>query len=198
MSSAATPKIHLLHCMGDSITNSDTSLGIHKSFAYPYLVQKAIGGICRARNFGIPGNTTTQMLARFSDMIKHVPTVATIYGGINDNGNSIATATTQSNIQSMITQLQNAGCTKIILCNIHTIPGTSGTQDTVYDPYRTVIQNLATTNSLPLCDFHAVTLVNPTDYQTDIVHLTPGGLQKLADKLKATLDTKGWTSLLVN
>jgi lysophospholipase L1-like esterase len=198
-SSPKAPKINWLVCMGDSITNDDwANAFIPKTQQYPKVVQKMIGGNCREKNLGVPGNTTTQMLARMKDFLQTVPTVATIYGGINDQLNSISTTTMTSNIQSMIDQLKAAGCTRIIICNIHNIPGTSGGSDGNFSAYRTALQNLATTNNLPFCDFHAVTLINPTDYYTDIIHPSASGRAKLASQLKATLDAQGWTSYLQN
>lgn len=195
-STPSAPKINWLVSMGDSLTCSDATLYIPKNQQYAYLVKSAIGGICRERNLGIPGNTTTQMLARINDMLTWgVPSVATIYGATNDPGSSISSATTQSNLQSMVTTLQNAGCTRIMLLNLHTPAGTDS-----YGAYRTAIQNVATATGAAFCDlFTGVTLVNPTDYYdtgSSAMHLNAGGLQKLANKIKADLDTLGWTNIL--
>lgn len=108
--------------------------------------------------------------------------------------------TMQKNVLDMVNLLKNAGCNRIIICNIHTIPGTGGTSDTTYDPYRAILQSIATNNSLPFCDFHTVSLINPTDYNqsADYLHLSASGQQKLANQLKATLDAQGWTTVLQN
>jgi lysophospholipase L1-like esterase len=195
MSSAPKdPVITWHHFMGDSITNSDATLFIPKTQQYPHRLQILIGGKNRARNFGVHGNTTTQMLARFAEMTKKaVPTVATIYGGINDVGQSVPDATTQSNLNSMIDQLRTAGCTRIILCNIHTMQ--NGASDTNYNAKRTVIQNVATSKGVVFCDFKTVTLI-AADYNADGLHLSETGLQKLANRLKTTLDSQGWTDIL--
>lgn len=200
MSSSPQPsKINWLVCLGDSITNDDwANLYIPKTQQFPKVTQTLIGGNCREKNLGVPGNKTSQMLTRMPDVLQNLPTVCVIYGGINDQLNSISTTTMSSNIQSMITQLQNAGCSRIVICNIHKIPGTGGGSDSGFDPYRTALQNLATSNNLPFCDFHAVNLINPTDYYTDIIHPAASGRTKLAQQLKATLDAQGWTSILKN
>jgi lysophospholipase L1-like esterase len=197
-SAPKNPKINWLHCMGDSITNSDYTLFIPKSQQYTHRLQVAIGGNCRARNFGIPGNTSTQMLARFADMTKkYIPTVSTIYSGINDTASDVSGGILQSNLESMVDQLKNAGCNRIILCNIHNLPGVSGTDDAGYNAKRTIIQTVATNKNIVFCDLHTVSLI-AGDYQTDGLHLTASGLQKLADKIKATLDAQGWTAILQN
>lgn len=188
------PNTKWLSCLGDSLTLTDNFAPFVQIYnAYPYVLKNLIGGNCRERNLGIAGNNSTQALARMNDMLRFIPTVAVIYIGINDNFQSIATSTTQTNIQSMIDQLKSAGCTRIVLCNIHTIPPSEPSMDT----QRTVITNLATTNNLPLCDFKSVSLV-AGDYHTDNIHLLPSGLVKLANKLKSTLDAQGWTALLQN
>jgi lysophospholipase L1-like esterase len=111
-------------------------------------------------------------------------------------------ATLLNCVLNMVNQLKNAGCNKIVICNIHTMGGTTsiGTTDSTYTPYRNILQSIATNNNLAFCDYHAVSLISPTDYNTsnDLLHLAPSGLQKLANQLKATLDAQGWTSILQN
>ncbi len=72
---------------------------------------RAIGCPLRGRNFAISGNTTTNMLARMAEFFVYdiAPTIAVIFGGVNDPGSSISDATTQSNIQAMVRYLRN-GC----------------------------------------------------------------------------------------
>lgn len=193
------PNTKWLVCLGDSITNSDwANAFLSKGQQYPKLLQQLIGGNCRERNLGVPGDKTDAMLRRMWDATLYTPTVAVIYGGINDNFQGMSTTQTQSNIQSMIDKFKSAGCSRIILCNIHTIPGTGGGSDSGLNPQRTIIQNLATSNSLPLCDLHAIGLVNPTDYYTDIIHPSASGMVKIANAVKSTIDAQGWTSILQN
>jgi lysophospholipase L1-like esterase len=186
------PKINWLSCIGDSLTNSDMSLYIPKSQEHPKLIKQMIGGNCRERNLGVPGNTTGAALARLPDILRYVPTVATIYLGINDCLSSISTATMTANIGSIISGLQGVGCNKIILCQIH-IPLTA----TDYSAYRTALANYATANNLPFCDFSAVSLI-AADFFPDNLHLTASGQIKLANKLKSTIDAQGWTTILQN
>jgi lysophospholipase L1-like esterase len=67
-------------------------------------------------NFGVSGDTTTQLLARFSDVTAVSPKVCCLLIGTNDLGLGI-TSTTQSNIASMISQLRAIDC-KIVLIKI--------------------------------------------------------------------------------
>lgn len=204
MSSASGSKVFntntkWLVCIGDSITNSDWANGFYpKSQQYPKVLQQMIGGNCRERNCGVPGDRTTDTLARMYDVLLYPIDVAVIYLGINDNFQAVPTATTQSQYQSIIDQVKAKGCNKIILCNIHNIPGTSGTSDTPLNTQRTIIQNLVTANNTAYCDLHAVNLINPTDYFTDIIHPSLTGITKIASSVKSTLDAQGWTSFLQN
>jgi lysophospholipase L1-like esterase len=132
------------------------------------------------------------------DVLLYPIDVCVIYLGINDNFQAVSTATTQSTYQSIIDKVKATGCTRIALCNIHNIPGASGTSDSALNAQRTVIQNLATSNNLPLIDLHAVNLINPTDYMPDGIHPTSTGITKITNAVKATLDAQGWTSFLQN
>ncbi|MEH7070646.1 GDSL-type esterase/lipase family protein [Priestia megaterium] len=188
------PEYKYICFMGDSFTNSDNILFIPKTDAYPYQVQLLVGGKCRARNFGVHGETTSQMLARFSSMTKRgIPTVASIYGATNDARQTIADTITQANLESMIDQSKAAGVSRIILCNIHTT--TSPDDNTKYASKRTLIKNIAANKNVVFCDFSTVSLV-AADYQSDGYHLKASGLKKLADKFKSVLDAQGWTSVL--
>lgn len=189
---------NLLSCMGDSITYYDNfpSWQNINFAAYPFKTRDLIGGSCVELNLGVSGQSTSQILARISQMWMYgVPKVATIQGGLNDWGQGLGTATDcGNNFQSMVTALKNAGCSRIVICNIHSIysPGTANGQ---LDPYRSAIQSVATASNLPFCDWYTQAGLVSGDY-TDGMHLTPAGSQKLANVLKSTLDIAGWTQIL--
>lgn len=188
------PKVKWIHFMGDSFTNSDNVLFIPKTDAYPHQVQLLVGGICKARNFGVHGETTTQMLARFSQMTKRsIPEVAVIYGGTNDARQSFTDTITQDNLGAMVDNLKAAGVNKIILCNIHTT--TSPDNNTQYNSKRTIINNVATSKGVVFCDFSTITFV-AADYQSDGYHLKASGLKKLANKLNDIMTQQGWINSL--
>jgi len=60
-----------------------------------------------AWNFGISGNTTTQMLARLSTVVAANLDVCVIHGGTNDLTNSVPFGTIISNLNSIYTTLLN-------------------------------------------------------------------------------------------
>jgi lysophospholipase L1-like esterase len=190
--------------MGDSITYLvyTNTFVVADNLMYPTLVGASIGGKCIGKNFGVSGNTTAQMLARLSAITPHVglflsplPVVATIYGGINDSDTT--GATTAANLNSMITAIRAAGCSKIVICNIHQMSSSLGQVDSGFSGRRSAIIGTASAANLPLADFHAnAGLTDPTDYQSDGLHLKASGLAKLATVLEATLTAAGWASVL--
>lgn len=73
------------------------------------LNSRARASIVRGRAFGAAAETTTQMLARVQDLLLYdTPLLAVIFGGINDSGASITTATTTQNIQAMVLAVRHA------------------------------------------------------------------------------------------
>lgn len=100
-----------LAAIGDSQTDTDAAYGVPGYLCWPALLAtglKAEGIPARARNFGVSGDTTTQMLARFSSMFRYdTPDIGIIYGGVNDPGASITSGTTQSNLQAMCAALKH-------------------------------------------------------------------------------------------
>jgi lysophospholipase L1-like esterase len=189
-SSPKNTTIKWVHCMGDSITKNQGSSGIAMFDFYPSVLQSKLGKPFRARNFGNSGDTSGMMLSRFSVMTnKYIPYIATIECGINDVLQSVSDTTFQSNLTSMITTLQNAGVTKIMLLNIHKL---NDSTDTNYNGKRSLIQNIVSTNNVAFCDLYQVSLVSG-DY-IDNVHLHEGGLAKLATKIYNDMVTLGWNS----
>lgn len=188
----SVPKINWLACIGDSLTNSDMSLYLLKSQEYSRLLRNMVGGNVRERNMGVPGNTSGAALARLNDFLRYPPTVSIIYLGINDKLSSVSTGTMTANILSIIQGLQGVGCANFMICNIHnTLDGVD------YSAYRTALVNFASTNSFPLCDLSAISLV-AGDFFPDNLHLQASGHIKMANAMKAVLDAQGWTTILQN
>lgn len=66
-------------------------------------------------NKGVAGNTSTQLLARFTDVLSDSPKILSLLIGTNDL--STGSATTISNIASMLSQCRAIGC-KVVLIKI--------------------------------------------------------------------------------
>lgn len=122
MDTITFPKVRAV-CFGDSITHNNTN-GVLGCEFWPTATQDLLRNIyglenTHFRNLGASGNTSTQCLNRIHSAfqwrdggteehpILNVPDVAFIMIGVNDPGNSIATATTQANIEAMIRCLLN-------------------------------------------------------------------------------------------
>lgn len=110
-----------IYCLGDSITLNYQG-GVLPSNHYPSRMAKHLrtsGANCFARNLGLSGFTSTQLLAvvpndlQFVSSISprgvsfEVPIIATVMIGVNDPGSGIVQATTQSNIQQIIKAIKN-------------------------------------------------------------------------------------------
>jgi len=122
---------YVIAAIGDSLTYNTTD-GRLPDF-YPAQLRDLItasGKTTQSRNHGVSGNTTTQMLARVSNLLKYeVPEVAIIYGGTNDTG---ANPTTQ-NIVDIATSLYTAGTRRFVVLGYHYLNWTAG-GDTVGTP----------------------------------------------------------------
>lgn len=182
-----------LTCMGDSMTNTETTLGIPERQQYPHLTAAAIGGACRARNLGVPGNTTSQMLARVEAMLDPVPTVAIIWGGINDLRQGVDDAVTRRNLEQMVDALREAGCRRVMLLSIHRMREPA--LDAQFAAKRAVIREVAADTGVAFYDLHQLPLA-PSDYHPDGLHLEPSGLARIAGAVKAELDRLTWTAAL--
>lgn len=95
-------------------------------------------------NFGVVGETTTQMLARFqSEVIANAPGVVVILGGINDillyDAGTVTTAPSIDSIAAMAAMAKAAGI-KVILCSLTPFHPSSTTGAVLTAP--TVIEDL--------------------------------------------------------
>ena len=69
-------------------------------------------------NFGVPGDNTLQMLARFhNQVVESDPVVVVILGGVNDFQERGAVLTNTDSIEEMASEAQNSGI-KVILCSV--------------------------------------------------------------------------------
>lgn len=103
--------------IGDSITlaNDDATFGVHYDSFLNYAQYSSGSKVYLAYNAGIGGNTTTQMVARFSaDVLAHNPQIINIMGGTND---TTPLSQTLPNLKSMIYSSLAYGA-QPVLCTI--------------------------------------------------------------------------------
>lgn len=96
---------------GDSQTDVFAGLGVDAWQVWGAQLARSArrrGFSYRSRIYGKSGDTTTQMLARVGQLLRFdTPDIGIIYGGVNDPGSSIATATTRLNIRAMLLALKH-------------------------------------------------------------------------------------------
>jgi len=106
--------------MGDSLTAN----GEYESY-----LNTLLGNSWKYLNKGISGNTTTQMLARFTtDILDNASpgNYCIVWGGVNDiAANALTAAQITDNLQAMYTAAKNAGL-KVIAINVTPFSGDAG------------------------------------------------------------------------
>lgn len=207
---------HTISCMGDSLTHNYT-LGVPLSSLYPAQLQEKLrdlGSKVSVRNFGRSGNTTTQMISRFDAMTQFsVPDIGIIFGGVNDPGNAISQATTQANIETMITTLKSAGVSKIMVVSAQYLNFSAG-GDTLSTPYANYVpvrqaqQDAANAHPgvifVDLYTYMRDRIVNAQDTQGSFSwhvadgdqHFNSYGCGIVADCVLQSVQAQGWDSQL--
>lgn len=205
-----------ISCIGDSLTEND-NLGVPAHLMWPGKLQASLNGLganCVCRNFGRSGNTTAQMVTRFSRMTQFsIPKIGIIFGGVNDPGASITQAQTQANIESMITSLQNAGVSRIMVIIAHYLNFSTG-GDTLTTPYASYVSvrnaQQAAANAhtgvvfVDLYNYFRNRIVNGQDTQGSFSwhvadanqHFNAYGANLVAQCILASIQAQGWDALL--
>jgi len=173
--------------IGDSITAMGSTAALLNANYFNLACLLAGGRLRAARNSGVAGNTTAQMLARIqSDVIAFAPNICLILGGTNDV--PTGTAAPIANIKSMVTQLAAAGITPV-LC---TIPPRNDGFHAAITALNGWIAAYALQQGVPLLDFYTA-LVDPVtgNYKAglnaDNVHPSIAGIKAMANLVVARL-----------
>jgi lysophospholipase L1-like esterase len=155
--------------IGDSITAFGNALatGQSETYGWGWTAQAVFlsgGRIQQLYNAGVPGQTSTQIEARFAtDVIAYNPATVNIMAGTNDATNpsfsAANLATTIGNLKSMIIMAKAAGI-QPILC---TIPPRSDAANYNLNAQKinAAIHQLAQAQKILLVDFYSI-LVDPT------------------------------------
>jgi lysophospholipase L1-like esterase len=157
-STATVNKTSEIYTMGDSQTSSG---------GYQAQLVSLLGSPWITINVGIPGNTTTQMVNRFSSVITATPNTVIILGGANDLIGSVGASTIIANLQAMCTAAKNNGARVVLMtttpfgANVGWSAGKQTTQNTL---------NAAILSS---------TAITNVDVRLDIYTLLGGGTNSL-------------------
>lgn len=152
--------------------------------------------------FGVPGNTTQQILARVPQVIAAKPDICIVLAGTNDN----PTSDTYVYLPQIVTALQAAGITPVLA----TLPPSSSTNALTAGPHNAVrirntwITRYATAHGLHWVDFFGA-LVDPltglykAGWNSDITHPKQIGYAAMGQAVSDALSNqvKAGTSWLV-
>ena len=180
--------------IGDSLT---FGYGIPKNENWVYKLQQSLN--CNLINKGINGNTTIDMLIRFSeDVISNNPTLIFIMGGTNDLLSNKSLSSIIKNIELMIKESLSIN-SKVILGIPPTIIGSDAyklfSPSSTYDycenelsKLREELIKLSKKYNLQYWDFYNLTLENMyTDIFNDGIHLNIKGQNLLFNYANNTL-----------
>ncbi len=156
-------------------------------------------------NAGVPGNNTSNGLARFdTDVAALNPEVCFIAFGMNDSvndGNLVAPAQYELNLKEMIARCRSNG-TVPVLVNINPVNEAmlytrhsntnyyldQGGANQIISNYNAIVKSVAQQTGTDMIDWHARVMSISGDsiadgaiLRIDGVHLSPTGLQELAD-----------------
>lgn len=158
---------------GDSLTSG---YGASDGNDYPALLGRRLG--INILNFGTPGATTQDALAKVDDVLKAQPKVILLCLGGNDTLNAMPHSQTFGNLETMIDQFQQTGAF-VVLIGIRTA--------SVRDKYSSEFKSLARKKRVMLVPniLHGV-LGNP-ELMSDYVHPNDQGYAAIADRLEKVL-----------
>jgi acyl-CoA thioesterase-1 len=171
-------------CYGDSITAGH---GLAYGEAYPEFLQKKLdaqGYRYKVINQGTSGATTKDALAGLPFVLRLHPAIVIVEFGGNDGLRGLPVAETRSNLDQVLTALENAHV-KIVLAGI-TLP-------TDYGPdyirsFQQVFRDLAARHHVAFVPMLYKNLVNvPGTIQDDGIHPTAKGSAIIADTLLPVL-----------
>jgi lysophospholipase L1-like esterase len=172
---------------GDSITAGYSS-------PFPYSKLLAIWTGARVVNHGVSGNTTAQMLARVVAATKNVQMVI-VMGGTNDCLDQVPLATTVSNLEQIVGDVETAGAEAVLVGPLpRTVTGADlyGCLTSLHDQLR----NWAHANGVPFVDPWSAFESAPgsgemsTTLSSDGTHPNARGTFVLA---KMIADALGWS-----
>jgi lysophospholipase L1-like esterase len=144
--------------LGDSITADSGATYYNPSPYYlgtgwvdqlPVLSSQSVYSADPTENFGVPGNTTTQMLARVSDVYTKPCKHVFVLGGTNDVG-TLTPAQTATNLSAIYSALKAHGKDPIAC----TIPPKNAAVAAAQQT-NVAIRSVASQYSLPLVDFYS-------------------------------------------
>ncbi|MDE1161458.1 MAG: arylesterase [Acidobacteriaceae bacterium] len=182
--SAAADTRPLLICFGDSIT---AGYGIESGLTYPQQLQQKLdhdGFSYRVANAGVSGNTTKDGVDRVARIIARHPQVVVVEFGGNDALRGLPLEQTQTNLASIVGQLQAAHI-DVAIAGI-TIPPDYGKQ--YVSRFDAIFPAVAKRYNVPLLPFVLQGVYGvPGSIQQDGIHPTAQGAVQVAANVEALI-----------
>lgn len=162
---------------GDSLT---AGFGADPGKSFPDFLRKdldAAGLHWRVVNLGVSGNTTTDGLARVSEVIAYKPRVTIVEFGGNDGLRGLPLENTRANLEQIILKLRAAGSTVVVAGM--TLPPNYG-RDYIAS-FESIYKDLAAKYKLTRVPFLLEGVAtNPSLMQEDRIHPTAQGNEIVA------------------
>ncbi len=162
---------------GDSLS---AGFGAEPGKSYPDFLQKELdrrGLHYHVVNAGVSGDTTTDGVVRLATVIALKPAITIVEFGGNDGMRGLPVATTESNLDQIVTALIGAG-SKVVLAGM-TLPPNYGPQ--YIQSFEKVFRDVAARHKVPLIPFLLEGVGGHPDLmQRDGIHPTAEGNQIVA------------------
>ena len=167
----------MIATFGDSLS---AGFGAEPGKSYPDFLQKELdrrGLRYHVVNAGVSGDTTTDGVVRLATVIALKPAITIVEFGGNDGMRGLPVATTESNLDQIVTALIGAG-SKVVLAGM-TLPPNYGPQ--YIQSFEKVFRDVAARHKVPLIPFLLEGVGGYPDLmQRDGIHPTAEGNQIVA------------------
>lgn len=185
--------------LGDSITYGSQLSATQQNGTYADQIRKSIlnnYGKCKLINKAISGWKSGDFLSVPYYWSKIEADLITLHIGTNDCSNSISTSTFQTNLETIVDMIKHMNPNaEIILCSISR-RGDSYANS--LDPYRTVVQTVATEKGTLLCHFENAWAQADTATYTavDLLHPNAAGHTAIFNTLWPVIQTTNFVQNL--
>jgi lysophospholipase L1-like esterase len=158
---------------GDSLT---AGFGASEGNDYPSVLSKRLG--IPIRNFGTPGATSQDALAKVDEVLKAEPRAVLLCFGGNDTLQGVPHSQTFGNLSQVIDQLQQAGAF-VVLLGVHSA--------SIRDKYRSEFKQLAKAKRVLLVPDILDGILGDPRLMSDYVHPNDQGYAAIAERIEKAL-----------
>ncbi len=169
---------------GDSLT---FGYGAYAGFSYPEQLSKIIN--MKVINSGVNGNTTSDGLARLSNVLEeHKPKLVLLGLGGNDMLRKVPEQTIVSNLTSMIQKIKSKNIQVVLLAT----PRPSLLSSIGYLSDADFYKDVAKKESVLLIEDIYSSFLSKAEYRSDLIHLNQRGYELVAKKIADFLEDNNY------